>query len=233
MLRRPRSPVKTNRAAPAVLAEIELDDRRAQDVPGVQVGQGDARDDLARLLVAARRLSRSTTHSTSSQVEEGLGRLDVGMAEMGVAHFLALDPRTVAEHDAGDVARGRRGVDRPVVARLDQAGKPADVVVVGVRDDHRVERAGVERELAVRAAGVDPIGIKQTRNRAESGANRSPARWALPVICRAAPWNVIRNQHPPDDARVPRPSIGLDRLRARPRLISSLDRPGWSSASGR
>ena len=41
-------------ARPAVLAVIELDDRRAQDVPGVEVGQGHARHDLHRLAVRAR-----------------------------------------------------------------------------------------------------------------------------------------------------------------------------------
>ena len=35
------------------------------------------------------------------------------------------------------------------------------MVVVGVRDNDRVERAGVERELAVGAVGINPVGIKQ------------------------------------------------------------------------
>ena len=144
----------------AVLGEIELDDRRAQDVPGVQVGEADARHDLARLVVA-NPVEPLDDPLDVQEVEQGLGRLDVGMAEMGVAHVLALDPRAVAEHDAGDVGRGGRDVDRTVVPRLDQAREPADMVVVGVRDDDRVERAGVERELAVGAAGVDPLGIEE------------------------------------------------------------------------
>ena len=80
---------------------------------------------------------------------------------MGVAHFLALDPRAVAQHHVGDVAGGRGGEDRPGVARPDQAREAADVVVVGVRDDHRVQLAGVERELAVGALGIDSFRIKQ------------------------------------------------------------------------
>ena len=84
-----------------------------------------------------------------------------GYLRWALRDFLALDPRTVAQHDVGDVAGGRRREDRPGVARPDQAGETADVVVVGVRDNHRVERARVERELAVGAVGINPIGIKQ------------------------------------------------------------------------
>ena len=75
--------------------------------------------------------------------------------------FLTLDPRTVAQHHVGDVAGGRRREDRPGIASPDQARETADVVVMGVGDDHRVERPGVERELAVGAVGINPIGIKQ------------------------------------------------------------------------
>ena len=96
------------------------------------------------------------------QVEKRLGSLDVRMLEMGVADFLALDPRTVAKHDVGDVAGGGRRVDRPGIAGPDQAGETADMVVVGMRDNDRVERAGVERELAVGAVGIHPIGIEQS-----------------------------------------------------------------------
>ena len=35
------------------------------------------------------------------------------------------------------------------------------MVVVGMRDDHRVEVARLEREPAVGAVGVDPVGVKQ------------------------------------------------------------------------
>ena len=55
----------------------------------------------------------------------------------------------------------RSGVNRPCVSGADQAGQPPDVVVMGVRDDHRIERAGVERELTVRAVGIDSIRVKQ------------------------------------------------------------------------
>ena len=144
----------------AILAKVELDDRRTEDVPGVAIGQCHPRDDLARL-VDTDPLEPIDHPLDVDQVEEGLGRLDVGMPHMGVAHLLALDPRTVAEHDAGDVAGGRRRIDRPIVSPLDQAGQAADVVVMGMRDDHRVEGSGVERELAVGAVGVDSVGIEQ------------------------------------------------------------------------
>ena len=147
-------------ARPAVLAVIELDDRRAQDVAGFEIGQGHARHDFRRLVVG-QALESLDDPLDVGQLEQRLECLDVGVAEMGVAHFLALDPRAVAEHDVGDVAGGRRGVDRPGIAGPDQARQAADVVVVGVRHDHRVERARVERELAVGAVGIDPVGIEQ------------------------------------------------------------------------
>ncbi len=61
---------------------------------------------------------------------------------MAVAHFVALNARAVPEHDAGDIARGRRHVDWTRITGLDQARKPADVVVVRVRDDHGIESRG-------------------------------------------------------------------------------------------
>ena len=82
--------------------------------------------------------------------------------EMGVAHFLALDARAVAEHDIGDIAGGGRCVDRSGIAGTDQARETTDMVVVGVRHDDRVERAGVERELAVGAVGINSVGIEQS-----------------------------------------------------------------------
>ncbi len=52
-------------------------------------------------------------------------------------------------------------IDRPAIARLDQDRQAADVVVVGVRDDHRIQLAGIERQLAVGALGMDAFRIKQ------------------------------------------------------------------------
>ena len=83
------------------------------------------------------------------------------VAEMGVSHFFALDPRTVAEHDVGDIASGGSGVDRPGIPCPDEARQPPDVVVVGMRDDHRIERAGVKLEPTVRPVGIDAIRVKQ------------------------------------------------------------------------
>ena len=160
VLRRPRSPVKTNRRGRPFSLVIELDDRRAQDVPRFEISQGHARHDFRRLVVR-QALNPFDDPLDVDQVEQRLGGLDVGVAEMGVADFLALDPRTVAEHDVGDVAGGRRGVDWPGIAAADQAGQTPDVVVVGVRHDHRVQRAWVERELAVGAVGINSVRIEQ------------------------------------------------------------------------
>ena len=147
-------------AGAAVFAIVELHDRRAENVPGVEVGQGHARHDFHRLVVG-NALEPLDHPLDVGQVKERLGSLDVRVFEMGVAHFLTLDARTVAKHDVGDVARGGRREDRSRIASPDQARETADVVVVGVRDDHRVERAGVKRELAVGAVGIDSVGIEQ------------------------------------------------------------------------
>ena len=64
---------------------------------------------------------------------------------------------------------------------------------MGMRDNHRVERSGVERKLAVGAVGIHPIRVKQPAVE-QNPSGPISSRWALPVICRAAPWNVIRNQ---------------------------------------
>ena len=117
----------------------------------------------------------------------------MGVAEVGVAHFLALNPRTVAEHDVGDIARGGRGINRAGVARANQAGQPSDVVVVGVRNDHRIERTGVEREVTVGAVRIESVRVKQPAVEQQT-CRSNLQQMGIPVICRAAPWNVIRNQ---------------------------------------
>ena len=124
----------------AVLAKVNLDDRRPQDMPSVQVGQSHTGRDFMRLAVR-QALDSLDGPLHVNQLVQRLGGFDVRVAEMGVPHFFTLDPRTVAQHDAGDVAgRGSRK-NRPVYP-ADQAGQPPDVVVVGVRDDDRIEARG-------------------------------------------------------------------------------------------
>ena len=145
--------------APAVFLEIDLDDGRAEDVPCVLESQAHSRNDLGCFRVAD---PAQPLHDPFhvQQVEQRLGCFNVGMPEVGVPHILALNSRTVAKHHARDVGRGRSGVNRPLEPRLDHARKPADVVVVRVRDDHRVHALGIEIELAIRTVRVDAIGIK-------------------------------------------------------------------------
>ena len=161
VFRRPRSPVKTKRRRAAVFAIVELDDRRAQDVPGVEVGQGHARHDFHAAAGTAARLIRSTIHSTSTSSNSGSGASMCGYLRWALrtsSRWIRALSRsmTLAMSPVAGVV-----IDRPGISRPDQAGEPPDVVVMGVRDDHRVERAGVERELAVGAVGIDPIGVKQ------------------------------------------------------------------------
>jgi hypothetical protein len=208
----------------AVLAEVELDDRRAQDVPGVEISQGYTRHNFHGISV--RDAPDSLDHELNvGQVEERLGGLNVRVAQVGVPRLLALDPRTVAQHDVGDVARGRGRVDRPGVAPTDQARKTPDVVVMRVRNDHRVQSARVERELAVWAVGIHPLGIKQpaveqkplgadlyqmsaARDLAGRAVERDSQPKYLPTIDRApaapprhAVWRGARLPHPTSNRR--------------------------------
>ncbi len=151
---------KNEPAGPTVFAIVELDDRRAENVARVDVSHGHARHHFRGLLVG-NALEPLDHPLDVVQVEERLGSLDLGVFEMGVAHFFTLDSRTVAQHDVGDIARRRRREDRSCIASPDQAGETADVVVMGVRHNNRVERARVERKLAVGAVGINTVGIKQ------------------------------------------------------------------------
>src|SRR5207249_3794206 len=97
-----------------VFANVELDDCRAEDVAGVGVGQGHTRHDFHGLSVRYT-LEPLDDELDVDQLEQRLRNLDLGVFEPGVARLLTLDPRTVAQHHVGDVAGGRRGVNRPRV----------------------------------------------------------------------------------------------------------------------
>ena len=95
---------------------------------------------------------------------------------VGAARVLLLQVARVEQQHLGQVAGGRRGIDRSATAVLDQHRQPAAVVQVGVAEHHRVglqqrrwrrgpvalamhlealEHAAVEQEA--RAADVDPV----------------------------------------------------------------------------
>src|SRR5262249_39518032 len=130
------------------------------DVACIKIGQCDTRDDFPWFAVwqANEALHQ---HLHVDQLEQHLRNLDVWVSQVGVAHVLPLNARTVAEHDVCDGAGGWGGVDRPGVPGAYQAGESADVVVMCVRDDDGVQRARVERELPVWAARINPFGVKQ------------------------------------------------------------------------
>ena len=67
---------------------------------------------------------------------------------------LLLDLGRVGEHDAQQVARRRRAVDRPGEPLADERRQVAAVVDVGVAEDDRVDLVGVEREVAVALPGL-------------------------------------------------------------------------------
>ena len=159
----------------AVLLVVDLDHRRAEDVAGVLVRQRDARQDLGRRLVV-QAVEVVDDPFDVVQLEEGFERAVVAL---DVPQVLALDAGRVAEHDVEDVARGPGGVDRPGIAGAGEAGQAADVVVVRVRDDDRVERAGVEGEVAVGALGAHAIGVEQ------AAVEQDSVRADLQQVCAA------------------------------------------------
>ncbi len=124
------------------LPEVEVADRRAEDVARVVHGEADVRRDIGRLAPPERDRPRDEVPDVP-RVVEGLPRL------------LVDDLDGVEEHERHQVARRRGAVDRPLVPVLQQHGDEAAVVEVGVGDDHRVER--VERKKLGRVEERGPV----------------------------------------------------------------------------
>jgi hypothetical protein len=94
----------------------------AEDVPGVDIGSPDTRDDVERLVV---RLTDHEIHGTD-RMTESIERLDEFLFSLGQEFSVPLlDVGRVCEHDRGKIPGCGCGPDRLVVPFRYQVGKPA------------------------------------------------------------------------------------------------------------
>jgi len=131
------------------LLDVHHDDRRAEDVAGVEELDAQLRRDL-ELLPVRHRLDEA---QRALDVGFVVQRLEVVAALAQVTGVLRLDVRGVHQHQPQHVG-GRLGApDRAVVAVLDQSRQGAAVVDVRVREHQRVDVAAGDRQVAVLLVG--------------------------------------------------------------------------------
>ena len=131
----------------ALLLEPQFQEGRTQDMPGIVKDNGHAGGQL-RGLGIVQRLEQPDRFASIVLI---IQRLDAVLPRpSGLARtplrFHLLDVGGVEQHDLSQVARGRSGVDRPGVSLLDQAGDPAGVIDMSVREQHEIQLQGIERE---------------------------------------------------------------------------------------
>ena len=89
------------------------------------------------------------------------GALAVGGVDLiEEAGVRLLQARRVQEHEGGQLMGGRRAKDGRRGVFFVEEGQPADVVDVGVGEDHRVQVPGREREAAVLVQGFLPMALE-------------------------------------------------------------------------
>ena len=145
-----------------ILLDVENDEGGSQNVAGVVEAQRDARPDAQGPAV-------SQPHEIGQAgygILHGVDRLDrrqplAGAPLVHVGHVLFLDVAAVPQHGAAQVARGGSGVDIAPEAVLDQVRDVAGVVDVRVGEDHRVDGAAVEGQIAVPLEGFLAPALKQ------------------------------------------------------------------------
>ena len=122
------------------LGEPRLDARAAEQVADVREADDDVLPDLHALPVGARAQQREHALGVLERIERlGRGASSAGglaSPPLGLGH---LDVRRVAQHDAAQVARRLRCVDRAAKALLIQQRQVAGVVHVRVRDEHELD----------------------------------------------------------------------------------------------
>ena len=91
--------------------------------------------------------------------------LAAAVAELDV---LLLEMGRIGQHGQAQVDGGRRRVNRPGVAVVDQRGKISAVIDVGVRKNHAVDAGHRKREMTVAFKGVAAASLVQTAVEKES-----------------------------------------------------------------
>jgi hypothetical protein len=138
-----------HRAMAPTLVELQEDARGAQNVPGVEESGAQAGPDLDGTAI----IGGST--EPSDGVERVDHRIEGRIELLGPAPQCALrvttvlflvEMRRIQHHEPCQLAGGLRRDDLPAEAALHQEGQPAAMVEMGMRQEHAIERCGVESE---------------------------------------------------------------------------------------
>lgn len=140
--------------------EIQGDDGRAQQMPGVIQGQGDSRQQLVRLFIA----DAPEIEEALGGVVSGVDRFDGGLAgfaalPVDVLHVFFLDMAAVREHGPAEVQGGRGAEDLAPETPLQQVGNIAGVVDMGVRQHHGVHGGGLKGQFPVAPPRLIPLAL--------------------------------------------------------------------------
>jgi hypothetical protein len=121
--------------------------RRAEHVAGLDKAGPHAGQNLELL---AQRAALKQPYCVAGIVG-GVQRLDGRIAAadpflVPVQRVFILNVGGVGQHDVGQVARGRRRIDRPFESLANQPGQLAAVIDVGMGEDHRVDALRMARK---------------------------------------------------------------------------------------
>ena len=165
-----------------------------------------------RTLVADRLQQPECTGGIRRRIERQ-GRLVLRVAvPVGVGRVLFLDLGRIGQYQCAQVARARRAIDPPSEPLCHQARQVAGMIEVRMRQDHRMNRRGFNREWApvALAQGLQPLketavnenpliaGIEQVlrsghgTGRAEKGQCRHRALSSSALYPRCADGRAVR-----------------------------------------
>ena len=133
-----------------VRADVELHQGRAEDVARVEELERDAAADLARLVQVRRHEelhARVYVALLVQRLEELLALLAALLVH--VLEVALLQEARVAQHDVAQVRRRLAREDAPREALPHELREVARMVDVRMREDHVVDRLGVDREVTV------------------------------------------------------------------------------------
>ena len=176
---------------PVLGLEIQGDDGRAQHVPGIVKGQGDARHQLVRLFIA----DPLEVAQTLDRVLAGVDGLDRGLAISGampvdVFHVFLLDMAAVREHIAAQVRRGLGADNLAPETMFHQVGDIARMVDMGVRQDHHIHRPAAKGNSRLRRRASSRLPSYRPQSRRILCSFTVIKCWE-PVTVSAAPKKVI------------------------------------------